>query len=246
MGVFDADIHEPTEILGLISHVLDIDRANLNTEGLMDYRWTGENPEPFSQVERKTWEDVATINALNEVEEQLRRQLHLHPEAKNRLLLEGAMEPTFDGVIVYTRMKGKDVLNGRHQKTSVGHFKSVMSWVASVSEYMEVLFSASYAGTASTLIALYEHDNKPLDEHSTFRRHFKVNNWKPNPQVTKMLGVTANHEPHWGVVICERLIARFGTVWRVCQASPREIAEVNGVSEASAKQFLRAIGRLDV
>src|SRR3990172_11078757 len=101
--MIQADNHEPVDIVRLIEPVKDIEVTGLNDSGYADWYWTGAL-EP-SNLERKTWMDIA--GNPEDVEEQVNRHLKGHPECRNRLLIEGAIEPLPHGVLVYTRAHGK-------------------------------------------------------------------------------------------------------------------------------------------
>lgn len=245
----EVDGHEPTDIGRFIGQVVDVDVKDLNTARWADYKWTGEvlpywpKHDGTYHLERKTWGDMAS--GVEEIEEQLRAQHAHHPEAVLRLLIEGGAEPgNGRQMIVYSRASGRDVMTGR---ALGGSYKSLLGAIMGWQEFLEVLpWSTSYVSTAAIVVEQYQRDQKPMEERGTFQRYFKRIQWHPNPQVEKLIGMAARDDTV-GVVMAERLIARFGTVWNLIHASPDTIAaDVKGISKAGAVTMLRRMGRPDV
>lgn len=246
--MIEIDQHEPLEVARFLEPVVEIEIKPLNEVGWADYRWTGEaladSPLGVYHHERKLWQDL--VGGLDEVEDLLRRQHQSHPEAKHRLIIEGGgIEPAPRGVLVYYRPQGKSMMLSKLMGNQAGLYKRIMGWIAEVQRYIEIYQSVSIAATATLLHELYQHDQKPEEDRTTFRRHSKRINWNPNPQVARLLGMTLN-DVGWGVVTCEELIKDRGTVWNITSASPQTLALTRGVSVNSAREFLRKIGRGDV
>lgn len=241
--MFKADVHEPMDIARLIQpSVKTFQIENLNDAGWADYVWQIPAEKRARNTERKTWGDL--VSNLDEVELLIGRHLLNHPEARNTLLIEGVAEPAPQGVLLYRKRQGQNIMLGAVEKDRrYGLFKDIYAWLNQVSNYVELTFTASYSATASALHAMYENDQKL--EHTTLRRHLKITTFHPNVQVMRLMGIAGN-DTNLGAVKCERLIAHFGTVWNVCDADPMEIATVDGIGLNTAKTFLRKIGRGDV
>lgn len=247
------DHHEPTDIIRFLEHGHDLDVLPLNEAGWADYLWTGEQVDwwpghsGFYQMERKTWIDLA--GNIDEVEDLLRRQRERHPDAVQRLVIEGSIEPIPGGVMVYTRAHGKNIMTGRPFGNGKQHglYQKIMGSVSAWYEFLEVYPSASYPATAALLSELYTRDNKPVGERQTFRRYFKaLPNWSPNPQVMRLMGAALN-DSNIAVGRADDIIRVYGTFWAFASADPKIAAsKIKGVSEATVRQFQRNLGRLDV
>ena len=238
--MIQVDIAEPKEMLGYIFVGVEAVFSDLNQDGYADYRWTGESllDSPIGEyhLERKTWQDI--ISNIDQVEDLLRRQQQAHPEAKHRLLIEGlGIEPTSSGTKLHTT-KNKTVDNNVS-------YKKVIGWYSEVQRYMEVYTTLTKEATAVALCELYHHDQKPEEERKTFSRYAKEMVWRPNSQVSRMLGLALN-DTNLGPTKCEALIKKFGSVFNVIKASPEELAEVPGIGKPTAVNFLAKIGRGDV
>lgn len=242
MTVLRVDRSEPTDIPLYIQSTHPCRVEDLNDNGYADYVWDTIDG-GRSNVERKTWRDLATKG--EEVENQVRGHLLNHPECKNRLLIEGAIEPSPAGVFTYSRQHGRNVMVGTETKGPPGMYKRIMGQVLGWSEYLEIVYSASYAATAITLAELYERDQKPDDLKTTFRRYFKSLTWRPNMQVNRLLGMAQN-DSNLGPAKCEDIIDSYGTVWYAIHREPKEWASIPGIGEATARKFMRNIGRSDV
>lgn len=238
--MIEVDTHEPLDLVRLLDQAHEVEVKPLNELGWADFRWMGAYK--YSNLERKTWRDIA--QGADSVEEQLSHHLKNHPECINRLLIEGAIEPDMKGVLVYNRMSGKNIMTPFQVGNQPGQFKKIMGQVAGWSEYIEVFYSASYAASAILLSELYSRDNKPDEEKNTFRRYFKHIDWNPNPQVSRMLGMALN-DTGLGPTRVESIIKEYGTVWNAIHATPADWARIPGIGVATARDFMRKIGRPD-
>lgn len=250
--MFEADVHEPTDIVRILAQVFpELYKTNLNEEGFADYYWDGESMESVYpghngeyQLERKTVVDL--VNGIESIEDQLRRQNQLHPHCRLRAIIEGDIEPAPGGVTVYTRQSGRDNMKGTFMRTRPGMYESIIGAILGWNEFLEVHSSASYVSTAHMILEMYKRDQKPEEERETFKRYFKVIDWNPNKQVVRAMGAAGN-DSNFGVKKAEAAIKVFGTAWALFSASPEEIAsKVPGLSVDGARLLLRNFGRLDV
>ncbi len=233
-----ADIHEPPDLPALIGQSVPIEVHSLNSDGWADYIW--ETDDGINQLERKTWTDMLT--SVSSIEDQLRRQLDAHPQSKLMLLVEGIAVPADDvmgGTAVVTQTKAKPNIFYSRRKSYVS-LQAMYAWLYQVSKYMEVYCTPNIEATAKALVAFYTSDLK--GEHQTLQRHIKEIAFHPNPQVTALMGLIHGLGPIKG----ESLIGKFGTVWAVVNASPQELAKVNGVGPNEARKWLQRLGRPDV
>src|SRR5262245_47379894 len=112
MADFQADEHEPVEILRLLEPALigGIEQMPLNAQGWADYLWTGEacfcHQSSIYNTERKTWQDLG--NGIEEIEAQLLNQLQTHPNVHHTLIVEGVVEPAMRGLYFYTKNPGQN------------------------------------------------------------------------------------------------------------------------------------------
>jgi ERCC4-type nuclease len=118
------------------------------------------------------------------------------------------------------------------------------SWLHQVSEYCEIQCTADQTASAYAISALYRADEKPQQAHTTFRRYLKKVEWNPDPQVEMLLNLA--NRLGIGEVRAVALINKFGTVYNVLKASPKELVTVEGVGLKLAERLLRTVGRGDV
>ncbi|KKN47199.1 hypothetical protein LCGC14_0665400 [marine sediment metagenome] len=238
------DNHEPSAMYSMLNQSVPTGMANLNDQGYADYLWQGhEGP---SQAERKTVTDI--LGGAVNVEDQLRRQKDAHPDVRLMLIVEGVATPTPTGTATwYESRTNKRIMHaGREFKMPLN---VVYAWTYRVSRFMEVYFAPNMVCTARMLVAFYKSDQKAEADHDTFRRYMKPMDWHPNPQVQGLVSLGSGI----GTVRAEALIARFGTVWHVLSASPKDIGEVTTRTEkrqqsiglSAARTLLRRIGRTD-
>lgn len=239
--MIEIDVHEPDYIANLIQQTTIVDRKPLNEMGYADYRWNGTNG--VTQVERKTWAELLTNP--NAVEEQLARQHTAHPEIRHLLILEGIMVPVHDeyGAHCATIQRAKG--NPRvfyQQKGSPVSPNLFYTWLYQASSYIEVFQVPERDATAKALVAFYNTDQK--DENRMFHRHLKQITFHPNPQVMGLMGIMPG--TRMGPITAENLIAKYGTVWNVINASVEELATMDGIGPKTARSLLQRVGRADV
>lgn len=234
------DVSEPLPILTALQQAIPAALASLNDEGWADYFWTG--AEEDVHAERKKWRDL-TSN-LDSVEDQLRREKHAHPDARLILIVEDVATPGPIGTVIYSKSRGqgsrRDVFYAAGEQAT--RYSKLMAWVYQVEKFVEVYMTPTMDATIQALVAFYNGDQKV--EHSTFRRYLNNMDWHPNPQVQKLISI--GHGSGIGPAKAEGLIRRFGTVWQVLNASPKDLAAVAGIGKVNATRLLRGVGRLDV
>ena len=229
------DIHEPTQAQSLIGQSVPCTVEDLNGNGWADYRWQ-DYAGTYVHVERKTWGELLT--SIDHVEDQLRRHLSSHPEAKLRLILEGVTIPIASGSAIL-RPANREAVYVKGYDSSI-RLSGIYSWLYQVGKYIEVYTTPNYEATCIALVAFFKGDQK--EEHITLHRHIKKVDFHPNPQITSLMGLL----PNVGAKRAESLIDRFTTTWNVVSASPEELATVDGIGKVLSKQILRQVGRPDV
>lgn len=237
--LFGIDIHEPSEALPTLSPVLPCVVQDLNNQGYDDYLWHG--IEGKQQAERKTWSEI--LGGMDSVEDQLRREMQVHPEVRLMLIVEGVAVPTMGGSVIFKETtKGKRHLFYAGKSYFAAPMQAAYAWLYQVTKYMEVYYTPTYQATLKMLAAFYKADQK--DGHTTFQRYLKDATFHPNPMVQRLMGMGG----HLGIgaVRAEALINRFGTVYNVATATPEMLASVEGIGKAVAVKFLRGVGRPDV
>lgn len=242
---FEADYHEPPDILRMLEPaIVDMEVKALNAEGWADYRYDAApcfcHESTVFNCERKTWGDLT--NGIEEIEEQLGRQLDAHPGVHHRLYIEGVAEPAVQGIYLYTQAKGQSVMKAGLKGNKSQTYKNIMAWLHQVGKYWEVVWTNSYSGTASTIVAHYNADQDFEDSHKTFHRYFKERHFNMDPQVAKVLGAAPKG---FGPEAAAAVVKRFGTAWRAFKAEPEEWMTIPGIGEITARKYLRELGRGD-
>jgi hypothetical protein len=244
--MIEVDQSEPQEIARLLDQITEVEVAPNNAMGWADYKYTGvycycHNSNVYN-CERKTWGDLAA--GVDEVEEQLCRQLDLHPGVHARLYIEGVAEPAAGGLLVYSKAQGKNLfmagLKGSRQTT----YNSIVSWLRQQGKYWEVVFTASMAASAVTIGQNYKADQVEEGEHRTNLRMYKKRSYYKNEQAEIIMNASGH------VAIGEQkslaLAKHFGTAWRAFKASPQEWMQVPGIGPKLATDYLRNLGRGDI
>ena len=229
------DIHEPPEALTLIAPSVPCEQVSLNTDGFADYCWNDLDGR-LVQVERKQWGEV--LSGIDKVEDQLRRHLKGHPEARLILLLEGTSIPSQLGTTIL-KATNRDSIWVKGYSSSV-RTSQVYAWLYGISRYIELYQTSTYEATCTALVSFYKYDQK--EAHNTFTRHFKAMTFNPNPQVIQLMGMM----PGIGEKRAGAIIAKFSTIYNVITASPAELATVDGIGPVLSVSLLQRCGRFDV
>lgn len=239
----EIDVNEPLYIEQALALVVPCERRPLNANGEADYAWNRHDG-LRSENERKTWHEL--VSNVNNVERQLSVYLK-RPNTHVTLLMEGIAIPVPGGTRTYRLAGRKSKALALEQTTRAVGIQMYYAWLHQVSRYVEVQCTADQTATAYALSAFYKSDQKPDEEHRTFRRYLRKRpEWHENPQVSMLLSLSASAKLGIGEARAEELIGTFGTLWNIMSASPWQLATAEGVTEAAAKKFLRAIGRPDV
>ncbi len=230
------DLHEPEHIIELIGQAVTVYVDPLNDD-IADYMWECWDGKR-RQVERKTWGEL--VSNIEHVEEQLRRYL-VAPNAPDLVfLLEGVAVPTANGLTIMKQPKARDdMFIGMHGSSM--YMDRIYAWLHQIAQYCEVQTSSCPEATAQALVAWYKSDQK--ESHSTMQRYMKHADFHPNPQVQGLIGLKL---PGIGVSHAEMLIAKFGTVYHVLTASPKDLTAVEGIGALTAHRMLQRVGRADV
>ena len=232
------DVHEPVQIYIPLASSYTAIWEPLNERGYADYYWTKSDGSE-RQIERKQWGEV--LAGMDKIEDQLRRQMDNHKDVELNLLIEGIAKPDPRGMVIMKETNTGIYVRGRY---SPMRMSQVYAWINNVNKYMQVIFTPNQSATIDAIGAFYANDQKDPETHRTFQRHFNKVTFNPNPMVTKLIALGLGSGISEGRAIA--LIERFSTVWNVCSASPRELAETPGIGIETAKKFLMAVGRPDV
>ncbi len=231
------DTNEPFDkALALIKPAVDnCIVSSLNSDGWADYQWKCYDGS-YTHCERKTWGEL--LGGIDKYEDQLRRQKEAHPDARLIFILEGIVVPDNMGTSIV-----KETNKGRVYIKSYGstiRLSQVYAWLYQVSTYLEIYQTPNYEATCMMLTSMYKADQKA--EHRTFQRYFKPITFSPNHQVMQVIGLL----PGIGEKRAYALVERFTTVWNIVNASPAELAGVDGIGKVLSVQLLQRIGRPDV
>ena len=123
---------------------------------------------------------------------------------------------------------------------STMRLSQVYAWLYQIGQFIQIYQTPSLEATCMALVAFYKGDQKA--EHTTLQRYYKPLTFAPNPQVSQLIGLM----PGIGEVRAKALITQFTTVWNVLNASPSELAKVDGMGPKLSKQLLQKVGRTDV
>jgi hypothetical protein len=228
------DQFEPTEGLTLISQSIPAERAPLNHAGFADYFWFDHQGRSI-QVERKQWPEV--LGGIDEVEDQLRREFPAADELY--LLVEGVAEPSANGILTYKRAPTKPIYipnheYGDHKRPQAHLYHRVQAWFWSLDKAgITVLQTPNLGATATTLVAMYLQHQKP--EHGVLNRYLKPRaSLQPQNMCTRiLLGV-----PDLGEARARKLADHFGSVGRICNATPQEIAALPGFGRVMGDRII--------
>ena len=242
--VFEIDVNEPNEILPLIFPVIqDAIQQPLNVMGYADYKWT-RSDRTVVHVERKTWPEL--LADCDRVEEQLQRHLNKNPNARLVFMLEGIIKQNEMGTVVLRETNNGLFVKGHRYSTRLSR---IFPWLYEISNYCQVIQTTSLQESASCLVAMYKHDQKP--NHDTLRRHIKQVNFNTDPRVTMLMGTHAG----LGDKRATALINKFGTPFNIWTAGYRkepivpsvgELTSVDGIGPTIVRNMLQSIGRDDV
>ena len=230
------DIHEPHQLASTLieSTGIPVKIAAYNELLMADYHWVTCNGETV-HCERKQWSEI--LGNMSGVEDQLRRHLTNQPHSRLIFLIEGLLTPNHIGTQILKATSKPNVYVTGHSSTI--RYSQVAAWLYQIQEYVEVIQTPNYEGTAMAIVAMYKGDQK--EEHDTFQRYYKKLDWVPNPRVQQLMGLI----PNLGPERAKALIERYVTVWAVMNASSKELATVPGIGKVLSKQILQKIGRPD-
>ena len=226
------DEHEPDEAGDLLGQSTIAAKKSLNREGWADYLFV--THDGFEHVERKQVGEI--LSDMDRVEEQLRKEIMAHSDAKLWLLIEGvALASNYK--MVHGIESGGKVFPGKVFNTRIEKWDA---WIIALQRLgVWVLRTNNFPHTCQVLVALAKGGQKP---HTTLNRPLvpKIS-FHENPHVRTL--VSAPHI-NVGVVLAERLVSKYGTLYDIITQSPDQIAEdIKGISKTGARNILRALGR---
>ena len=228
------DVHEPDEMVRLLSQALETKQEPLNEWGWSDYVLTTR----FGtyQFSRKQMGEL--MGDVDNAEKQL------VAESRNcentSLLAEGVIVPTALGCDVYAQSLDKPYFRmvhsyGTESRPRPGAYTGLYAWFWQLEKCGVVTyFTNNLLGSARALVAF--HNSAEKSEHQTMHRYLRQRPpvWEPNPQVEALWGLVHPLKVGWGVEKCEKLVQHFGSVGKVLWAAPEEVAEVLGIKVESA------------
>jgi len=238
------DIFEPQHIEALLKQSVETNRVDLNHSDFADYFWVDcENH--TNHLERKSIDEI--LSNVDHVESQLRREIV--KAERTYLLYEGTFQPLSNSsnrsqCQSYHRSKdGKIMVPGHTYNLS---YKGVVAWFDQLDRHgITVVHSMDSSTTASVLLALYDNCQKPLEQHSTFKRIIKQKVF-PRPktakdaQIATLMGIEG---AELGETRARALISEFGDVWTVLNRDVKELSNTPGIGTTIAKRLLKSIGR---
>lgn len=249
--ILKIDEFEPDNIETLLSQSLITVRGNLNRNGWADYMWPMYNG-LIEQAERKQVNEI--LSDMPGVEEQLRKEIQTKPEATLWLIVEGICQPIQlenkrEGTVTYgkrmcnayksygKRTPEEHYVPGHISKQPYERFQSFLTGLERVG--VRVRHTVDYITTAKVLVQMATSAQSPP---STLQRHNKPQiAFHPDSQVMNLLGI---YKSGISVVLAERLIKQYGSMWNVAQMHPEDIAaDVQGMGISNATELLQAIGR---
>ena len=232
-----ADVHEPPEFYKYLNGVVDTERRDLNSRGYADYYWHGVGGREV-QIERKQWGEL--LSGLDSIENQLRNHLQRRPECTTGLLVEGLVCGSPTGTVILRGTSKNNIYVPGYE--SGIRLTQVYAWLYQVSNYIQIYFTSGYFETCQALLSFYRGDQKPEDNHTTFKRTFKKIQYTVDPRVTQFMGAF----PNIGEKRAIALVRKFGTLVNLVVAGVDEVQEVDGMGPKLATTLLRQAGRLDV
>jgi len=142
-----------------------------------------------------------------------------------------------------------------HSFTTV-RMSELYAWIYRLSQYgVHTYYTNNWEETARLLIAAYRNEQKPTDQHQTFKRIYRPkiyikheknmsNEELAEYRLTKVLMlISTTYSLGIGEVKAKALAARFCNIMDLSLASVSDISATEGIGERMAEKILRALGR---
>lgn len=226
------DEHEPQQVVTLLQQSVTVKVVGLNRNGWADYMYAIHDG--TEHVERKQVSEI--LADIDGVEDQLKREILAHKEARLWLLIEGIVSFSQDK-IHHMMITGDKLTTARtyHVRPELWE-----SWILALQRLGMGVVRTNHIGDTSRALAVLAKGgqaphttlNRPLNPRITYHQ---------NPHVRTLLGIPKSGV---GPVLAERLISEYGTVYSIIIKKPDQIADkIQGMNTPKAKQLLRALGR---
>jgi ERCC4-type nuclease len=226
------DVHEPKEIVERLNYSLSTTVTSLEGAGYCDYLWWAADGHPIT-VERKSVQDFS--NRIDALEIQLKKAIkQVGDKGEVVFLLEGVMDYADGSAILYQRKRDGSVFyRTRFASRPYKYFQGFIYRIQKLG--VDYYSTASIKGTVAALVEFVKASQQ--ESYTTFSRYIrtrnKVKDLDEQVQILYEMGV--------GVTKAEALIARFGTVWNVINASEKELLEVNGIGKKFVETWLHGL-----
>lgn len=241
LPVLLVDEHEPRQIWELLEQSCPVEIVGLNRDGLADYVFIDHSG--FTrQIERKQTAEL--LSGIDDVENQLRKEI-LSADATD-LLVEGIMRSTQWGIDSYQwdakRGNYKLVRSfGDRIKPRPHLYPMILSWFWGLDKAgITVWQTTDYESTAKAIVAFYSASRKGC--HTILQRYLKP---KQTPRTLdhSILSLMGIEKAELGSVKATALIQKFGSVYGVLTADPKELETVDGIGKKGIARLFQAIGR---
>lgn len=268
------DTSEPDSILNLIRQALPATKAPLNQNHMADYSF-GSYEGKIKQFGRvQAGELVGNIDSM---EDELKRYYDQADETNQiieglvspvKLYMKQAAAPTHTVNPTYTpstRDLGAKIftypvepsgfIEHGHSFTTV-RMSELYAWIYRLSQYgIITYYTNNWEETARFLISAYKNEQKPPEEHQTFKRIYRPKvyikhekNMTPDElaeyRLTKVLMLmSTTYNLGIGEVKARALAAKFVCLGDIYLTSVDDIADTEGFGRNMAIKLLRALGR---
>ena len=247
------DSHEDIELQTLLAQLVPVTRERLNQFGLGDFMWTDCHGE-ITSLEGKQITEL--LGSIDQVEEQLGRQIRGNMAHHYGLIVRGVALPHKEGIATYQWSKTKDGRRVAYENRVVHQsYKGYRAWLHRLSVMgLMVVEVPSTEAMAVTLAAMYLNDQQ--ETHSTFQRHIPVVPpvMNPQPAVLALMGLTEGIGEQRALALVGRTVDvetgeisynKYGSLWELLHADPKDIASVPGVGKETVRKLFAALGRME-
>ena len=246
------DSHENIELQLLLEQLVPVSREQLNQFGMGDFMWTDCHGE-ITSLEGKQITEL--LGSIDSVEEQLSRQIRGNMAHHYGLIVRGVALPHRDGIATYQWSKTKDGRQVAYENRVVHQsYKGYRAWLHRlVAMGLMVVEVPSTEAMAVQLAAMYLNDQE--ERHDTLQRHIYVKPPVFNPQdavVTLMAFPGIGEDKALALVgrtvdveTGEISYNKYGSLWELLHADPKDIASVPGVGKETVRKLFAALGRVE-
>ena len=276
------DVSEPESIVKLLQQAVPVIKAPLNQTKIADYSYGDYEGKTHQYGRVQAGELVGNIDSM---EDELRRYYNSADETNQiieglispvRLYMPKASadisahgEGKRMGGTALTTSSTRDLgakifaypvepsgfIEHGHSFTTV-RMSELYAWIYRLSQFgMHTYYTNNWEETARFLIAVYKNDQKPPEEHNTFRRIYRPKIYIKHEKdmsageletyrLTKILMLmSSTYNLGIGEVNARALADRFCNLMNLSLSSVSEISATEGIGTRIAEKLLRALGR---